>query len=452
MERIIRATLPPVSLKALFPGRFDSPVASFDREFRRFEPRGETLRRWAIDRPVSGGALSKQHLRELYRPVGPKSIVLGTATPSLAVGGQLSFNQQVDLSLPIRGIQLHFRGRDVVGTAGMASVTPEGFLNFISNITIQGVNARQQGNVTLWNASLPTIYSMSNLHAYRGNGIYTLNSGTGETLQARPSTPFPAGFNPTTATGTYDFRVVVDIPFHPWEFNGFGNMPFSVPLFGVRNEEWKDSLQIIVTFASQANAAVAGALGTGAAGTTHVFSAYGSGAGSPVIDLYSLPYLSGLTAKDAYLPGVLSRVNYPISQILTTAGTNAAIVNLQKQPTPRVYVKVGTATVAEVFATLSDTNITALGIQLGGNRNIRNVIDIFAHKALTPDDYDCDPIQGYNVLDFVQNGNYDSNFPGQDIGDGATFALVANVTGVANAAADVVQEQLLHAPTGPLAS
>lgn len=442
-ERIIHA----VALPAGF-----SPIHNFDSEFSRFEKPWEKSKRRAYDLPVSGGALSKQHLRELYRPVGPKVISLGNATPSLATGGQLSFNQQVDLSLPIRGLQLHFRGRDVVGTAGMASLTPEGFLNFISNITIQGVNARQQGNVTLWSASLSSMYSMSHLHAYRGNALYTINSGAGETLVARPSTPFPAAYNPTNNTGTYDFRIVIDIPFHPFEFNAFGNMPFSVPLFGVRNEEWKDSLQVIVTFASQANAAVAGALGTGAAGTTHTFSAYGSGAGSPVIDLYSLPYLSGLSAKDSYLPGVLSRVNYPVSTVLQSAGTGVSIANMQKQPTPRVYVKVGTSTVSEVFATLSDTNVTALGIQLGGNRNIRNVVDIFAHKALTPDDYDVDIVQGYNVLDFVQNGNYDSNFPGQDIGDGATFQLMANVTGVANAAADIIQEQLLHAPTGPLAS
>jgi hypothetical protein len=397
-------------------------------------------------------ALSKQVARELYRPTGPKVISLGTATPNLLQGGSLAYNQQVDLSLPIRGFQLQFRGRDTVSGAGMASVAPEGFLNFISSIVIQGVNARQQGNITLWSTSLSTMFVMGNLFNVRALGSYFIDSGTGPVLQPRPSTPFPTSWNPTGTAGTYDFRVVIDIPVHPFQFNAFGASPLSVPLFALRNEEWKDSLQVLLTFVGQGEGAVAGALGTGAAGTVHTFSAYGSTTGSPVIDLYSLPFLSGLTAKDSYLPGVLSRVNYPISSTIQNAGSNVNIANLQKQPTPRIFIKVGTSTVSEVFSTLSDTNITSIGVQLGGNRNIRNPIDIYAHKALTPDDYGADPIQGYIPLDFVQNGNFDSAFPGQDVGDGSSFTLQANVTGVANAAADIVQEQMLHQPTGPLAS
>jgi hypothetical protein len=91
-----------------------------------------------------------------------------------------------------------------------------------------------------------------------------------------------------------------------------------------------------------------------------------------------------------------------------------------------------------------------LGILLGGNRNVRNVVDIFAHKQQQQDVYDRFAIQGYNLMDFIESGNPDSAYPGQDIGDGATFQLIGNVTGVANGFGLVVQEQMLHIPTGPL--
>jgi len=225
----------------------------------------------------------------------------------------------------------------------------------------------------------------------------------------------------------------------------------TIPGFLVRNEEWKDSLQILMTFGAQAGGGATGVLGVSGGATTVTFTAYGSGAGSPTIDLYSLPMQMGLDLKDQVVPGVLSRVSSPIQQaLLTAAGQNVALLNMQKQPTPRVILKIGTGTVSPSFATLSDVNVTTLGVLLGGNRNVRNKLDIFTHKLQQHDVYDRDAIQGYILQDFIDSGNPDSSFPGQDIGDGATFQLIGDVTGVANAQGLVIQEQLLHQPTGPL--
>lgn len=391
--------------------------------------------------------LTKANLRDLYRPVGPKPISTGLLWSS---GGSQLIAQAVDLSLPIRGIRIVFKGRLVVGTANFTSFNPEGLLNLISGITIQGVNARQQGNITLWSIDLATAFVMSHLFAYRGCGYFSVNSGTGETIAPIPSTPFPSSGYGSGSTGTYDFRIVVDLPFHPFEMNGYGNQPFALPGFLVRNEEWKDSLQIQLNYGAQAGAGATGVLGVSAGTTTVTFSSYGSGAGSPTIDLYSLPVMSGLDLKDAVIPGVLSRVSSPIASILQSAGTSVPIANLQKQPTPRIFAKFGTSTVAPAFSALSDTNVTTLGVLLGGNRNVRNKVDIWTHKLQHVDVYDRDPVQGYLLMDFIDQGNYDSAFPGQDIGDGATYQLVADVAGVGSAFGLIVQEQLLHAPAGQL--
>lgn len=392
---------------------------------------------------------SRKSLSELYRPIGPKPIVTNIQWTS---GGSAAILQQVDLSLPIRAIRMVFKGRLVIGVAGFTSGNPEGFLNLISNVTIQGTNARQKGNLTLWNVDAATAFVLPYLFGQRG-GVFTINSGAGEVQVPKPTTPFPAvgasgWFN--TATGTYDFRIVMDFPFHPFKGHSFGKQPLTIPGFLVRNEEWKDSLQILMTFGAQAGAGATGVLGVSAGGTTVTFSGYGGVGANPTIDLYSIPVQMGLDLKDQVIPGVLSRVSTPINTVLQSAGANISLLNMQKQPTPRIISKFGTSTVVPAFATLSDTNVTALGVLLGGNRNIRNKVDIFTHKMHQPDVYDTDQIQGYLLQDFVENGNPDSAFPGQDIGDGATFQQIGDVTGVANGFGLILQEQMLHLPAGPL--
>jgi hypothetical protein len=231
-----------------------------------------------------------------------------------------------------------------------------------------------------------------------------------------------------------------------------------VPQYLVRNEEWKDSIQIQLIGATQAGNST-GALGVAAATTTITFTAFGTGAGSPTVDIYSLPVLMGLNLKDQILPGVLSRVSTAVTSAVQTAGTNVNILNLQKQPTPRIYFKMGTGTISPAFATLIDTQANGpqatgpatLGVLLGGNRNVRNKVDIMAHKMQFPDIYLREPVQGYSIMDFMEQGNPDSAYPGQDIGDGATFQLVSDILGsTANGFALGVQEQVLHQPSGAL--
>jgi hypothetical protein len=407
--------------------------------------------------PSTGPSVRKS-LGDLYRPQGPKLVQSGVAWSS---GGQAQLTQVFDLSLPIRGFRLNFKGRLVIGTAAFTSVNPEGFLNLISNIIIQGTNARQKGNITLWTCDLATAWVMANLYGPQANRFTISTSGAGgDATVPAPNTPFPgagtavpnyaAGYI-NGATGTYDWIITIDLPFHPHQMNALGKSPYDTVGYLVRNEEWKDSLQLQMTFGSQTGASNSGSLGVAAATTTVTFTAYGLGSGSPSIDVYSLPVLMGLDLKDTVLPGVYTRITQPITSILQSAGPSTTILlNMQKQPTQRVIAKFGTSVFSPAFATLSDTIVSTIGINLGGNRTVRNNVDIVAHKGMEPDQYYRNPIQGYNLLDFMDSGNADSGFPGQDIGDGATFQLVGTVTGTANALGIIVQEQSIHIPTGAL--
>lgn len=411
--------------------------------------------------------LNRQHLADIYRPAGPKPVLTGQAILGTAAsgGGQLALTQAVDLSLPIRGMRFILKGRLVVGTAAFTSVNPEGLLNLLSSIVIQGTNARQQGNLTLWNIDLATAWVMQRIMGPTGAAFFYVTPPGGGALTSvpTPTTPFPSGAvaaNPyfQGSTGTYDFIIGIDFPFHPHQSNSYGREPLTIPQYLVRNEEWKDSLQILVTGATQAGNST-GALGVAAATTTIAFSAFGTGVGTPTLDIYSLPVLMGLNLKDQILPGLISRVSTPVTGAVQTAGNNVSLLNMQKQPTPRVFFKFGTGTIVPSFATLIDTvangpqatGPNTLGILLGGNRNIRNKVDILAHKMQFPDIYLRDPVQGYSIMDFMEQGNPDAGYPGQDIGDGATFQLISDVLGAtANGLGLVVQEQILHQPSGAL--
>ena len=412
--------------------------------------------------------LNRQHLADIYRPASAKPIQLSLPilTGANSGGGNIAITQAVDLSLPIRGLRFVLKGRIVIGTAAFTTVNPEGLLNLLNSIIIQGTNARQQGNLTLWNIDLATAWVLQRVMGPKGAAFFLVTPPGGGALTAvpDPTTPFPSGAVGATnpyfqgSTGTYDFIISVDFPFHPHQSNSYGREPLTIPQYLVRNEEWKDSLQILITGASQLGNST-GALGVAAATTTVTYTAFGTGAGSPTLDVYSLPVLMGLNLKDQILPGIMSRVATPITSPVQSAGNNVSLLNMQKQPTPRVFFKMGTGTVVPAFATLIDTvangpqatGPNTLGVLLGGNRNVRNKIDIMAHKMQFPDVYLREPVQGYNIMDFMEQGNPDAAYPGQDIGDGATFQLTADVLGsTANGLGIAVQEQILHQPSGAL--
>src|SRR5258708_4361530 len=98
--------------------------------------------------------LNRKQISQVYRPVGPKAVSLGltgTGFAAASLGGSALLAQQLDLSLPIRGLRFVVKGRLVVGTANFTTTFPESFLATISNILISGTNSRQRGNATLYN-------------------------------------------------------------------------------------------------------------------------------------------------------------------------------------------------------------------------------------------------------------------------------------------------------------
>lgn len=393
--------------------------------------------------------LNRKQISNIYRPQGPKIISAGNSFAPSTGGSLLIAGPQIDLSVPIEGVRLVIKLRDVIGGADMTSVAKLGYLNLISRIQITGKNSRASGNVTLWDIDLPTlavIQASIKRNPFSYNGVTSAGAtSSGTEMVAQLGSPL-SGFSAVTQ-GTYDIRIVIDLPSYPFQCEDLLR-----PGFYIRSQEWADSLQIRFTFPTVTNG-VANPLGTDAGGSTHTFTAYGSGAGTPTIDVYALPAIMGADLDAQMVPGYLSRVATPISTVLQTAGgVNTRLAILEKENTTRVWTMVGVSTVAPHLASVSDTNLSTLGMLVGGNRIVRENDDVFAHKLDQIRRYGTAPIQGLTLLDFVPSGNPDSHYDGSAASDGTTFELRGTVAGVANAYGIIIQETEQYKPMGALYS
>jgi hypothetical protein len=393
-----------------------------------------------------GGGLRK--LGNVYRPQGVKQVQTGIA---FTKGALITLNGMVDLSVPVVGFRFVLKGRVAVGTADYTSVKPEQLLNLIKEIKITGINTRAGGNVTLFDLDSATWCGFTSLVKKRPY-FYLVNKAAGGLIAApEPGTPYFAaafvGFDGvhTGAPELYDFIIAFDVPMYPMHSSAGFRAGWAL-----RKSEWNDSIQIQVQAATLADAAE-NEIGVSAATTTTTLYQYGASSGNPTLDVYVLTNIMGVDLAPTVLPGVLSRVAQPLSSIVQTTGTNIAIIQqAQKQVTGRFFVKTGVATLPPNYSSLSDSVLTALGIVVGANRYVRNINDVFAHKMDMAEHYGTQTVQGYFAFDFLQSDSPFSAYPGQSVGAGATFQLVANVTGAANQGAIVVQEQHLFEPDGPL--
>ena len=375
----------------------------------------------------------RKFLGDAYRPAGPKYVTTVTGlTGAAPVGFVRPVTQQVDLTLPIRGFRFVIKGRVTVATANYTSVNPESLLNLVSNIQIYGTNKRLNGNQTLTNIDLASLFGFTLLTKWASCSIQV----NGVEL-ARPGLPYSNVAALTTAASPYDFIITLDVPNAP-----IGSPAGAEVQYLIRTTEWKDSITFAFTFPTVTDNA-ANPLGTSAATTVTTLSAFGSATGAMSIDIYSLPVRMG-SAQNALVPGVINRATTPQASVLQSTAGNVELLRMQKQATSRVYLKIGVGANSPTFTSLSDAILTSVGIQVGTNVNVRDVLDIFAHRAEAREHYKVQAIQGYYILDFLQSGNPDSSYAADSVlSDGQNFRLVGNVTGAANASGLILQEQII---------
>jgi hypothetical protein len=389
---------------------------------------------------------TREQVGRLYRPTGVKFLKQVAWSSG---GKQLISGPEIDLTHPIEGFRLVFKMRDVIGTANMTSANPLGYLNMIQRVLIEGRNERKKGKASLWDMDLGSIalfqsvFDRDQKKPFQYNGISAVGAASAGTELAfeQPSTPVTGFFNGTT--GTYDIRIVIDLPAYP-----IGIPPYLRPGYLIRAQEWKDSLFGRFEFPTIVNGATH-ALGTDGGTTTHTFTSFGSGAGTPTLDIYALPVFMGAENDAAATPGYMSRIAIPVTVLLQAAGgINTSLLTLEKSNTTRIAAIIGVSTVNPFFSSLSDTNLTTAGIFVAKNRTVRENIDIFAHKMELLRYYNNQPVQGVVPFEFLHSNNPDAAYDAEKAADGTVFEVRGTVAGVANALGVFIQEVENFKPLG----
>lgn len=251
-----------------------------------------------------------------------------------------------------------------------------------------------------------------------------------------------------TAAATNDFDFVLPIPLFPFDLS-----PSDQTFYSLHGPDWPGNLYFDILFADQT------ALGVTTAQAT--FSAFGSGAGSPSLDILSERPLVSKDLASKIRPAVTFRIHnfsQPTSAVTGTSGAGVKLADLTVgKDTTRIFVKAGAAqagTSAGVtaYASLSDTIITRTFISLDNrqlrfqNANADSVMQDYMGRM-----YGRSIPVGYRVWDFISGtgtgtANPKAAFQSSQLTAARKFEIDGDVTAAGNQLAEIVQEMILGRP------
>jgi hypothetical protein len=322
----------------------------------------------------------------------------------------------------------------------MTPVFPESIQNLIQTWKLTGTHASFKALTTV-NLTGADVFAWPKLFKPRGSTTY-VNTARCDNLDIPAGFPTGTGFLGTTAGSPYDCEIHYTIPLTP-------TLPVATKVSLVpylyQQKDWGDTLQLLITFADST------ALGT-PAGSTTTFTAFGSGAGTPQLFLFTNYEILGALAE-SISSGVVIRntQNVPQSQITGAASTLQRLNLLQKQKTTNVLLKsgllaTGTSPGVSVYSALAD-NIFEQTQLIADNKPIKNNFLNAALKEYSGYAFDARLPQGYLPMSFIDSMNPLTAYPGDQLAGGSVFELDSQVlTGNANNFAEVIQEMILGVP------
>lgn len=257
--------------------------------------------------------------------------------------------------------------------------------------------------------------------------------------------------NAANATNDVDF--VLPIPLFPYDLS-----PSDQTFYSLHGPDWPGNLYFDVNTADAT--ALGSTLAQQAAGSP---SAFGSGAGSPTIDILSERPLVSKQLASQVRPGVTFRVqntSQPTAAVSTgSAGSGVKIADLTVgKDTTRVFRKVGTSLAATsagvvVYGTLSDTLLTRDVVAMDNrqlrfqNANANSVMQDYMGRM-----YGRTIPTGYLMIDFISGigtgtANAKAAFQSSQLTAARKFEYDADTAGIAATnIAEVVQEMVLGRP------
>lgn len=343
--------------------------------------------------------------------------------------------RNLTLDRPCLGVQINWHGRIAVTVANINPVAAEAPQSIIEQITIKGNHSRF-GSLSPWDIRGAHAFAYKQAFETHGGALY-INSAR----QADPTSPFAQAGTTFGNIANYDLDIYYWLPTYPY------NAPDAAKAgYLWTPEDWRDSLNITLQYGD------ASSLGTGG---TVAFTAFGSGAGSPLVNISPVYCQLGPLSK-SILPAVMVRNFLPKTAEVQASGSAIVVAELQKFRTRSVLIKTGTLLTGtsagvNVYASLSDKILDPAQI-FQDNKQIRIPNSTLESKEYSNERHGSVAPQGYNLIDFMGGGNGEGNpltmFPGDTIPAGSHFQVKGTVVGAANQAAEIVQEYQVGAPAG----
>jgi hypothetical protein len=346
----------------------------------------------------------------------------------------------------IRFFDFHFRGRLTnSGAPGIFRTGPAllgtGLFALIQQFTLRGQHLRY-GSQTPIQMRGETAAEWMAIMAPNYTPRFSVSDNGGPLVQGAALS--------NTAAHTNDFDFVLPIPMFPFDLS-----PSDQTFYSLHGPDWPGNLYFDVNFAD------ATAMGVTVVQST--FSAFGSAAGTPSMDILSERPLVGKNLASKIRPGVTFRVqntSQPTTAVSTgSAGSGVKLADLTVgKDTTRVFMKTGTALAATsggvvVYGTLSDTIVTRTVVAMDNrqlrfqNANANSVMqDYFARSSgrSIP--------AGYVMLDFISGigtgtANAKASFQSSQLTAARKFEIDADINTIAATnISEVIQEMVLGRP------
>ena len=393
-------------------------------------------------------AAQQQDLRPLLARISRDQGPEFEQTLNFTALAQVSTPTSIRTDRKIKYVDLHFRGRVTnaatgptlrVGPTLLGANNSSIVFSLIQQITIRGQHLKYGSQ---------TILQMRGEAAAELAAILLPNYVPQYSVSANGAALTRFGALSTTLAQTNDIDFVLPIPLFPFDV-----APADAVMYCLHGPDWPGNLYVDLLFADGTALA--------SANPPVLFSAFGSGSGTPTVDILTERPLLG---KDymAKIRGALTfRLTYtqqPTAAVNAGGGSGIKLSDLTVgKDTTRIFLKTGVQQVGNgagvvTFGTLSDSIATRTLISLDNrglrfqNANADSVLQDYMARGYGR----FIPI-GYKLIDFVStpgNGpaNPKASFGSSQLTAARKFELDADVTAAANQIAEVTQEMILGAP------
>lgn len=348
---------------------------------------------------------------------------------------QVLVPRNLSINRPLESLLFLWRGRVVVSVDNMGAAAAEAPSTILNKITINGTFKGTA--LTPIKMTGATAFVWNRLFGSRSNSAY-ING----IRQVEPGVPYGQTLANFGNIATYDLDVWYYVP--TWPLVSLSSRAWeSVPYFW-QPQDWADSIQIQLELGDNTSF---GTLG----GATVALTAFGSGAGSPEVRIYTQYCILGdFRPVSHFRTAAVIRNENQVVAGMTAVTANARVQPLQKQKTTNVMVKsgvnlAGTSSAVQVFASLSDVMLDKSLIVVD-NKYIRNNLDNLAAKESIGLKFQTVLPQGYLNFSFIDSQSPRTAFRADDpnvVGAGANFELDTDVlTAGASQAVNVIQEMI----------